>query len=111
DEFLDFQEPPELTLENLLGVHFVHLTLVEKDHLEDGCVVFAHGDAATKRLLRRARRITQAAFGRRHACYAQPATRPQTYPLRRHSPIIRSPFRTPRRADTHGQEALYRNPR
>ena len=93
DKFLDLQESPKFALENLLGVHLVHLTLVEKDHLEDGSVVFAHGDAATEKAVKAGAEDNIGRWSR--PAYAQTATGRQTYPLDRHSPIIRSPFEHP----------------
>lgn len=43
DELFDFQEPPQVALVDLLGVHLEHLALVEKDHFEQRRVAFGHG--------------------------------------------------------------------
>ena len=43
DEFLYFQKPPQITLIDLLGVHFEHLALVKENHLVDWSFTFGHG--------------------------------------------------------------------
>ena len=43
NEFLDFKKPPQITLIDLLGVHFEHLALVEENHLVDWSFTFGHG--------------------------------------------------------------------
>ena len=42
DELLDLQEAPQIALVDLLGVHLVHLALVEEDHLVDRVLALAH---------------------------------------------------------------------
>ncbi len=57
DELLHFQKAPQIALKDLLGIHFVYLTLVEENHLVDGFAL-AHGYAVrTDRLIKRARII------------------------------------------------------
>jgi hypothetical protein len=58
DEFFHFQEAPQITLIDLLGIHFVHLALVKKNHLVDWSFTFGHGGRATHRGIKmRARTI------------------------------------------------------
>src|SRR5690606_41969731 len=45
-ELLDLQKAPQVTLEDLLGVHLVHLALVEEDDLVDGRFTLAHDDTS-----------------------------------------------------------------
>ncbi|MCY1441916.1 hypothetical protein D9M71_582550 [compost metagenome] len=42
DEFLDFQEAPQIALVDLLGVHLVHLALVQEDNLVDRVLALVH---------------------------------------------------------------------
>ncbi|MCY1176497.1 hypothetical protein D9M73_167720 [compost metagenome] len=46
DKFLDFKEAPQIALIDLLGVHLVHLALVEKDHFVDRRFTFGHFEGA-----------------------------------------------------------------
>jgi len=57
DELLHFQKAPQIALKDLLGVHLVHLALVEENHLVDGFAL-THGYAVrTDGLIERARII------------------------------------------------------
>ncbi len=58
DELFHFQEAPQITLIDLLGVHFEHLALVEENHLVDWSFTFGHGGRVTHRGIKmRARTI------------------------------------------------------
>jgi len=58
DELFHFQEAPQITLIDLLGIHFVHLALVEENHLIDWGFTFGHGRRETHRGIKmRARTI------------------------------------------------------
>lgn len=58
DELFHFQEAPQITLIDLLGIHFVHLALVEENHLVDWSFTFGHGGRVTHRGIKmRARTI------------------------------------------------------
>src|SRR3990167_2977024 len=47
DELFHLQEAPQITLIDLLGVHFEHLALVEENHLIDWSFTFGHGGRTT----------------------------------------------------------------
>ncbi len=49
DELFHLQETPQITLIDLLGVHFEHLSLVEENHLVDWSFTFGHGGRVTHR--------------------------------------------------------------
>ncbi|MOA24010.1 hypothetical protein D3C78_1446700 [compost metagenome] len=42
NEFLDFQEAPQVALIDLFGIHLEDLPLIEEDHFIDGGFAFAH---------------------------------------------------------------------